>query len=268
MNRRPLAPQASALPGCATPRLRYAVSDLSEPFPDKGDCFGGVFDFSLLLLNGFYLGRFHDPVLESLSYTLDRVAFLIKHPLDHKDRLKVLLDIDPLAGLILSGLQERELGLPVSEHVRLNAGNLADLADLIEQLVRRIVFSVFGKGRFGEGINWKDFAQPFISGFSDVKPLWQPKATTAFDPKLFVQKGVWPYGKKKRHPTKAIRRAEEAIYEGRFQDAINVYENILFYGYKRNRDFDSYIHHNLASLYLVLCRDEKAKKHFDLKAFS
>jgi len=51
------------------------------------------------------------------------------------------------------------------------------------------------------------------------------------------------------------------------KDAIKVYENILCYGYKRNRDFDSYIHHNLASLYLVLCQDEKAKKHFELKAY-
>ncbi|MDH5610479.1 MAG: hypothetical protein OEY56_13455 [Cyclobacteriaceae bacterium] len=139
--------------------------------------------------------------------------------------------------------------------------------DLIEKLVRRLVFTVFGKGSFGKGIDWKDVAQPFISGFSDDNPLWQPEATTTFDPKLFVQKGGWPYGKKKRHPTKAIRRAEEAIYEGRFQDAIKVYENILCYGYKRNRDFDNYIHHNLASLYLVLYQDEKAKKHFELKAF-
>jgi len=138
---------------------------------------------------------------------------------------------------------------------------------LIEKLVRKLVLAVFDKGHFGKGINWKDVAQPFISGFSDDNPLWQPEATTTFDPKLFVQKGGWPYGKKKRHPTKSIRWAEQAIYEGRFEDAIKFYENILRYGYKRNRDFDSYIHHNLASLYLVLYQNEKAKKHFELKAF-
>ena len=134
--------------------------------------------------------------------------------------------------------------------------------DLTERLVRKLVLAVFDKGRFGKGIDWKDVAQPFIPGFSDDNPVWQPKAATTFDPKLFVQKGGWPYGKKKRHPTKAIHRAEEAIYEGRFEDAIEFYENILHYGHKRNRDFDSYIHHNLASFYLLLRQDEKAKKHF------
>ena len=137
--------------------------------------------------------------------------------------------------------------------------------DIIENLLRKIVFNLFSKGNFGKGIDWKDFAQPFMSGFSDEDPQWQPQTTTSFDPKLFVQKGVWPYGKKKRHPTKAIHRAEEAIYEGRFQDAIKVYENIICYGHKRNRDFDNYIHHNLASLYLVLCQDGEAKQNFELR---
>jgi len=140
-------------------------------------------------------------------------------------------------------------------------------AYLIERLVGKLILPLFGRGHFGKGINWKDVARPFMPGFSDDNPVWQPEATTTFDPKLFVQKGGWPYGKKKRHPTKAIRRAEEAIYEGRSEDAIKIYENILRYGHKRNRDFDSYIHHNLASLYFVLRQDKKAKTHFDLKAF-
>jgi hypothetical protein len=140
-------------------------------------------------------------------------------------------------------------------------------ADLIERLVGKLILTVFDRGHFGKGINWKDVARPFMPGFSDDNPIWQPEATTTFDPKLFVQKGEWPHGKKKKHPTNTIRRAEEAIYEGRFADAIKIYENILRYGHKRNRDFDSYIHHNLASLYLVLRQDKKAKTHFDLKAF-
>jgi len=153
-------------------------------------------------------------------------------------------------------------------------------ADLIERLVGKLIVTLFdrghlgsrGVGSLGKGIDWKDVARPFMPGFSDDNPTWQPQATTTFDPKLFVQKGQWPYGKKKKHPTKAIRRAEEAIYEGRFQDAIKIYENILgtplcgnpCYGHKHNRDFDSYIHHNLASLYFVLRRDKKAKTHFDV----
>jgi hypothetical protein len=141
-------------------------------------------------------------------------------------------------------------------------------ADLIERLVGKLILALFDKGRFGKGINWKDVARPFMPGFSDDNPIWHSEATTTFDPKLFVQKGGWPYGKKKKHPTKAVCRAEEAIYEGRFEDALKVYENILRYGHKRNRDFDSYIHHNLASLYFVLHQDKKAKTHFDLKAFS
>jgi hypothetical protein len=140
-------------------------------------------------------------------------------------------------------------------------------ADLTERLVGKLILPLFGRGHFGKGINWKDVARPFMPGFSDDDPIWRPEATTTFDPKLFVQKGEWPYGKKKKHPTKAIRRAEEAIYEGRFEDAIKIYENMLRYGHKRNRNFDSYIHHNLASLYLALRQDKKAKPHFDLKAF-
>jgi hypothetical protein len=153
--------------------------------------------------------------------------------------------------------------------------------DLIERLVRKLIFTVFDKGRFGKGINWKDVARPFMPGLSDDNPIWQGPcfrrgklapaqagATTTFDPKLFVQKGDWPYGKKKKHPTKAIRRAEEAIYQGRFEDAVRIYESILRYGHRRNRDFDRYIHHNLASLYFALRQDKKAETHFALKAGS
>ena len=140
-------------------------------------------------------------------------------------------------------------------------------ADLIERLVGKLILAVFDRGHFGKGIDWKDVARPFMPGFSYDNPLWQPAAATTFDPKLFVQKGDWPYGKKKKHPTKTIRWAEKAIYEGRFEDAIKIYENILHHARKRNRDFDSYIHHNLASLYFVLRQDKKAKAHFDLRAF-
>ena len=140
-------------------------------------------------------------------------------------------------------------------------------ADLIETFLGNLILAVFDRGHFGKGINWKDVARPFMPGFSDDNPIWQPEATTTFDPKLFVQKGVWPYGRKKKHPTKAIHRAEEAIYECRFEDAIKIYESILRYGHKRNRNFDSYIHHNLASLYFALREDRKAKTHFVLEAF-
>lgn len=154
-------------------------------------------------------------------------------------------------------------------------------ADLIERVVGKIILTIFGKGHFGKGIDWKDVARPFKSGFSDDKPKWQVRATTTFDPKLFVQKGERPYGRKKKQPTRAIGRAEEAIYEGRFEDAIRIYEKILrcaegtapkvrdtdLFGTsrllrdrrRRRRDFDSYIHHNLASLYFALAADEEAK---------
>lgn len=137
-------------------------------------------------------------------------------------------------------------------------------ADLIDRLLVKLVLTGLGKGHFGKGINWKDVARPFMPGFSDDNPVWQGESATTFDLKLFVQKGQWPYGKKKKHPTKAIRQAEEAIYQGRFEDAIRAYENMLRYGHKRNRDFDRYIHHNLASLYFALRQDRKAKTHFDL----
>jgi tetratricopeptide (TPR) repeat protein len=161
--------------------------------------------------------------------------------------------------------------------------------DLIEKFVGKLVLTIFGKGHFGKGIDWKDMARPFMSGFSDDEPKWQAEATTTFDPKLFVQKGEWPYGRKKKQPTKTIGRAEEAIYESRFEDAIKIYENILGYAegtapkvrdadlfgtsrllrdrHRRKRDFDSYIHNNLASLYFALRQDKEAKRHFEIKIF-
>ena len=139
-------------------------------------------------------------------------------------------------------------------------------ADLIERLVGKLIGTVFGSGCFGKGINWKDVARPFMPGFSDDNPIWHSQSSTTFDPRLFIQKGQWPYGKKKKHPTKAISQAEEAIYQGRFEDAIRVYENILRYGHKRSRSLGRYIQHNLASLYFALGQDGKAKKYFDLRA--
>ena len=77
-------------------------------------------------------------LLDLLARARDREALAVKQLLDPDHRLDVAAPVDPLAGAVLGGRQGRELGLPVSQHVRLDVRELADLADLEEQLVRNL----------------------------------------------------------------------------------------------------------------------------------
>src|SRR5688572_3339623 len=74
--------------------------------------------------------------LQALLGAGDREALLVEELLDAQDGLDVAPAVDALAGAVLGRGERRELGLPVAQHVRLRIGDLADLTDLEEELVR------------------------------------------------------------------------------------------------------------------------------------
>src|SRR5262245_54530387 len=78
--------------------------------------------------------------LETLLRARDREALFVEELLDAQHGLDVLAPVDALARAVLRRRERRELRLPVPKHVRLGVGDLADLADLEEQLVGYLLF--------------------------------------------------------------------------------------------------------------------------------
>src|SRR5262245_1506831 len=75
-------------------------------------------------------------VLEPLLRSLQCQAVLVEQALDAEHHLDIVLPVDTLARVVLARAQQLELRLPVPEHVRRNSGEVGDLADPEEQLVR------------------------------------------------------------------------------------------------------------------------------------
>src|SRR6185369_13884411 len=65
----------------------------------------------------------------------DRELLVVEQFANAQDDLEVLSAVDALPGAVLLRREHRELGLPVPQHVWLDADVLADFADLVEQLV-------------------------------------------------------------------------------------------------------------------------------------
>src|SRR5947207_5848167 len=74
--------------------------------------------------------------LEPLLRAGDREALFVEELLDAKDGLDVAPAVDALSRRVLRRREGGELRFPVAEDVRLRIGDLADLADLEEELVR------------------------------------------------------------------------------------------------------------------------------------
>src|SRR6266700_236526 len=68
-------------------------------------------------------------LLDLLARPLDRVFLGVQQMLHQHDQLDLAPLIHPVAGPVLGGVQEAELALPVPQHVRLQVGELAHLAD-------------------------------------------------------------------------------------------------------------------------------------------
>src|SRR2546425_2834273 len=68
-------------------------------------------------------------LLDLLPRPLDGVLLRVEQVLDEHDQLDLAPLVDAVARAVLGGVQEPELALPVAQHVRLQVGELADLAD-------------------------------------------------------------------------------------------------------------------------------------------
>src|SRR3972149_685005 len=176
LNPRPLAPQASALPGCATSRsgpwsevhpttLRHRdqrsplVACLSR-LPQMGivrlEDVEDVLQSVLDLLNASaprlsfrqrsgHRGLRSPPfllhlLLQFLLGAGNREPLFIQQRLDAQNGLDVPSPIDALPRVVLGGRQSRKLRFPVTQDIGLRLGQLADLADLEEQLVGYLLF--------------------------------------------------------------------------------------------------------------------------------
>src|SRR3989338_2086800 len=84
--------------------------------------------------SGFGDGR-EDCHLELLARAGDGETLLVEQPLDGEHGLDVLAAVDSLAVLALGGLEARELGLPVAQHVGLDLGQRRHFADLVRVLL-------------------------------------------------------------------------------------------------------------------------------------
>ena len=74
--------------------------------------------------------------LECLAGAFNCKLLIIKEFLDIKKHLNVFAAEHPLAGVRLLGREAGEFGLPISQHIRFHADELAHLANTEEELVR------------------------------------------------------------------------------------------------------------------------------------
>src|SRR6266513_1761285 len=73
-------------------------------------------------------------LLDLLARAFDRVLLGVQQVLHEHDELDLAPLVHAIAGAVLGGIQEPELTLPVAQHVRLQVGEVADLADREELL--------------------------------------------------------------------------------------------------------------------------------------
>src|SRR5437867_1313060 len=73
-------------------------------------------------------------LLDFLARAFDRVLLGVQQVLHEHDQLDLAPLVHAIAGAVLGGIQEPELTLPIAQHVRLQVGELADLADREELL--------------------------------------------------------------------------------------------------------------------------------------
>src|SRR3989442_3522042 len=75
-------------------------------------------------------------LLDFLARALDRVFLRVQEVLDEHDQLDLASTAHAVASTVLGRVEEAELTLPVAQHVGLQVGELADLADRKELLDR------------------------------------------------------------------------------------------------------------------------------------
>src|SRR2546426_5202069 len=85
-------------------------------------------------------------LFDLLARAFDRVFLGVQQVLDEHDQVDLAPLVDAIARAVLGGIQEPELALPIAQHVRLQVGELADLADR-EELLNRLGRRVAGAHR-------------------------------------------------------------------------------------------------------------------------
>src|SRR5271155_5266383 len=158
LNQRPHAPQACALPGCATSRRFQAVTSVSLAFEKGQD--GEEFlvqieqEFLMRARAVFWMGsgrrfdccrRVFAAVLRQIfARARDREALVVQQPLDLEDDLDILAAIQAASVGSLHRLKRREFALPIAQDEGLRRSQAADFADAEQTLVRD-----FGRGLGG-----------------------------------------------------------------------------------------------------------------------
>ena len=176
LNGRPLAPQASALPGCATPRsfsLREASGDHSTALvvhashpsaaarsggPAKASGDGGHASLVIGLndsQNGLQVSPHPLDQLPGAQFAVlmqaspgpealdsrERMSLFVEHALDLEHRFDVPLDVEALTPATLLWLQEAEFGFPEAQYRGREFCDLTDFTDFIKDLAAQLGLS-------------------------------------------------------------------------------------------------------------------------------
>src|SRR5437899_12150432 len=72
-------------------------------------------------------------LLDLLTRAIDRVLLGVQQVLHEDDQLDLAPLVDTITGAVLRGIEEPEVTLPVSQHVRLQCGYVADVTALEER---------------------------------------------------------------------------------------------------------------------------------------
>ncbi len=78
--------------------------------------------------------------LHHLAGAGNGVAFVVEQPLDAKSHLHIPFAVEPLPGSALIRLELRKLGLPKTQHIRLDRAQAGDVTDAEIKLVRDFRF--------------------------------------------------------------------------------------------------------------------------------
>jgi len=72
-------------------------------------------------------------ILEILTGPFNGESLVVKQPLDFQDGIDILLGVGPVTGAVFARREVGKFCFPITQDIRLQAGDLTDLADGIIQ---------------------------------------------------------------------------------------------------------------------------------------
>lgn len=72
-------------------------------------------------------------ILEILTGPFNGESLVVKQPLDFQDGIDILLGIGPVTGAVFAWREVGKFRFPITQNIRLKAGDFTDLADGIIQ---------------------------------------------------------------------------------------------------------------------------------------